>query len=136
MRHEANLMKKITLKSDELWYIDSGASNHMRSHEEWFSYMEKPKQTGVVETVEDTPHLIERVGEVPISHVGKKGKLMNVLHVPTITKNLVSVGQIVDQGMQVRFTHLGCFIKEECQIIAQRCRDGRMFILNTNDVGT
>ena len=77
------------------------------SHKEWFSYMEKPEQLGVVAIGEDTPHPIENVGEVPLSHVGKKGKLMNVLHVPTITKNLVSFGQIVDQGMQVRFTHLG-----------------------------
>ena len=32
--------------------------------------------------------------------------------------------------------HLGCFIEEEGQIIAQGHRDGRMFILDTNDVGT
>ena len=38
--------------------------------------------------------------------------------------------------MQVRFTHLGCSIEEECQIIAQGCREGRMFTLYTNDVGT
>ena len=64
--------------------------------------------------------------------------MAEILHdnVPTITKNLVSVGWIVDQGMQVRFTHLGCFIEEEGQIIVQGCRDGRMFILDTNDVGT
>ena len=53
-----------------------------------------------------------------------------------ITKNLVSVGQIVDQGMQVRFTHLGCFIEEEGKVIAQGRREGKMFILNTNDVET
>ena len=61
---------------------------------------------------------------------------MNVLHVPTITKNLMSAGQIIDQGMQVRFTHLVCFIEEEAQIIVQGRRYGRMFILDTNDVGT
>ena len=52
---------------------------------------------------------------------------MNMLHIPTITKNLVSVGEIVDQGIQVRFTHLECFIEEEGQVIAQGCRDERMF---------
>jgi hypothetical protein len=36
---------------------------------------------------------------------------MNVLHVLTITQILVSIGQIVDQGIQVRFTHLGAFIE-------------------------
>ena len=62
--------------------------------------------------------------------------MWNVLHVPTITNNLVSVGRIVKQGMQVRFTHLGCFIQEEGKIIAQGRREGRMFILAANDIGT
>ena len=64
-------------------------------------------QPGVVATGDDTFDPIENVGEVPLSHVKQKGKLMNVLHVPTITKNLVSVGHIVDQGMQVRVFHRG-----------------------------
>ena len=54
--------------------------------------LEKPEQLGVAETGEDTSHLIEHVGEVPLSHVRQKGKLMNVHHPLTITKNLVLVG--------------------------------------------
>ena len=108
----------------------------MTSHEEWFSYLEKLEKQGVVETGDDTPHTIEHVREVPLSHVGQKGKLMNVLHVSTITKNLVSIGQIVNQGMQVRFTYLGCFIEEEGKVIVQGRREGRMFILDTNQAGT
>ena len=85
----------------------------------------------MVEIGDDTPQPIVHVGEAPFNHVAQ-----NVLHVPTITKNLVSVGQIIDQGMQVQFTHLRCFIEEEGQIIVQGRRDGTMFILDTNDVGT
>ena len=108
----------------------------MTSHKEWFSYLEKPEQPGVVTIRDDTLHPTEIVGEVPLSHVGQKGNLMNVLHVSTIMKNVVSVRQIVDQGTEVRFTHLGCFIEEEGQVMAQGRTDGRMFILDTNDVGT
>ena len=57
-RHEENSIKKTTPKSDEVWYVDSGASNHMTSHKEWFSYLEKLEQPGVVATGDDTPHLI------------------------------------------------------------------------------
>ena len=106
-RHEENSMKHTTPRSEEVWYVDSGASNHMKSHKEWFSYLEKPMQPGVVTTGDNTPHPIMNVGEVPLSHVGQIGKVMNVLHVPTNTKSLVSVRQIVDQGMEVRFTHIG-----------------------------
>ena len=38
--------------------------------------------------------------------------------------------------MQVRFMHLGCFTEEEGQLIAQGRSDGRIFILDTNDVRT
>ena len=72
---------------------------YLTRHKDWFSYLEKPMQPRVVAIGDDTPHPIANVGEVPLSHVRQKGKLMNMLHVPTITKNLVSVGQIVDQVM-------------------------------------
>ena len=61
---------------------------------------------------------------------------MNVLHIPTNTKNLVSIGKIVHEGMQIRFTHLGCFIEEVGKVIAQGRQEGRMFILEMNEVGT
>ena len=95
----------------------------MMSHEEWFSYLEKSEQPGVVETGDDTPHTIEHVGEVPLSHVRQKGKLMNVLHIPTITKNLVLIGYIVDQGMQVRLTYLGASSKKRTKSL---CKDADM----------
>ena len=90
MKHKANLMKKTTSKSEEVWYVDSRASNHMKSYEEWFSFLEKLEQTGVVGIRDDTPHPIVHVREVPLSYIGQRGKLMNILHIPTITKNLVS----------------------------------------------
>ena len=92
MKHKVDSMKASTSKPDDVWYVDSRASNHMKSHEEWFSYLEKSEQPGVFETGDDTPHSMKHVGEVLPNHVKQKGKLMNVLHVPIITKNLVSVG--------------------------------------------
>ena len=65
MRHEENSMKQTTPKSEEVWYVDSCVSNHMKCHKEWFSYLKKPMQPGVVATGDDTPHPIANVGEVP-----------------------------------------------------------------------
>ena len=79
----------------------------MTNHEEWFSNLEKSDLSGVVETKDDTPHPIKHIEDIPLSHIGQKGIMRNFLHVLTITKNLVFVRQIVDQGMQVWFTHLG-----------------------------
>ena len=59
-----------TSKPNKVWYVDSKVLNHMTSHEEWFSYLEKPEKQGVVKIGNDTPHTIEHVGEVPLNHVG------------------------------------------------------------------
>ena len=62
--------------------------------------------------------------------------MWNVLHIQSISKKHVSIGHVVDHGMQVCFTNHECFIEEEGQIIAQGRREGRMFILDRNAVGT
>ena len=84
-----------------------GASNHMKNHQEWFSTLEKSDQPEVIQTSDDTPHPIEHIGDVPLNHVSQKGIMRNFLHVPTITKNSVSFGEIVNQGMQVRLLTSG-----------------------------
>ena len=105
MKHRANSMSASTsnsaLKPEDVWFVDSGASNHMTSHKEWFLELREPERPGYVETGDDTTHPIRHIGNVPFGERGKQTFIKNVLHVPTITKNLVSVSQMVEQGMQV-----------------------------------
>ena len=120
----------------DVWYVNSSASNHMTYHQNWFNKMKEPNKPGYVETGDDTMHPIEHVGNVPLSmHDGKEKYMADVLHVPTITKNLVSIGQMVEQGLQVRFNKHGCFVedfKDKCRLVAKGNRVGRMFTLNVN----
>ena len=71
-----------------------------------------------------------------LSHASQKGMMWNVLHIQSISKKHVSIGHVVDHGMQVCFTNHECFIEEEGQIIAQGHHEGRMFIIDINDVDT
>jgi hypothetical protein len=69
----------------------------MINHGEWFRDIKGLKTPGFVETGDDTTHPITQIGKVPLSvQDGQTKYLKNVLHVPTITKNLVSVGQMVE----------------------------------------
>jgi hypothetical protein len=66
---------------------------------------------------------------------GQTKYLEDVLHVPTITKKLVFVGQMVEQGLQVTLNPNGCFVedmKNQGKLIAKGERDGRMFTLDVN----
>ena len=96
------VVENVSNCGDKLLYVDLGALNHMTSHGKWFKEMKQPVKLGYVEIGDDTTHPIAHVGDVPFSmQDGKVKCLTNVLHVPKITKNLVSVGQMVEQGLQV-----------------------------------
>ena len=92
IRHEAHLMlahASISASaSNNVWFVDSGASNHMTSHEDWFRELHEPERPGYIETGDDTTHPIQHIGNVPLGNNGNQTYLKNVLHVPTITKKL------------------------------------------------
>jgi len=99
MQHMANSMIGGALDNN-VWYVDFGASNHMTNHGEWFRDTKDLKTLGFVETGDDTTHPITQIGKVPLSMQDEQTKyLKDVFHVPTITKNLVSVGHMVEQGL-------------------------------------
>ena len=50
MRHRANSMITSVSQPDDVWFVDSGASNHMTSHQERFMNLREPERPGVVET--------------------------------------------------------------------------------------
>ena len=121
-------------ESADDWYIDSGASNHMTAHAEWFTTLEPVKALSYVFTGDDSQHEITHMGNVPVQlSAGDIKALGEVLHVPSITKNLISVGQMVERNFQVRFNQQGCFIEDmgnHMQLIARGKKHGRMFKLD------
>ena len=135
MQHMINTMSVDVSKcGDNVWYVDSGASNHMTSHGEWFKELQALQSPGYVETGDDTAHPIAHSGNVPLQD-GNVKYLADVLHVPNITKNLVFVGQMVEQGLQVRFNSDGLYIEEfkkNRKLVAQGKKVGRMFTLDVN----
>jgi hypothetical protein len=122
--------------NNNVWYVDFGASNHMISHGEWFKDLRDLKTPGFVETGDDITHPITQTGKVPLSmQDGQTKYLKDVFHVPTITKKLVSIGQMVEQGLHVTFNPNGCFVedvKNQGKLIVKRERNGRMFTLDVN----
>ena len=70
------------------------------------------------------------------SSYGHKNRLFDVLYVLTITKNLILVGQMVEKGLQVRFTQRGWFVEDpqnEFKLVAKGKRQGRLFTMEVNN---
>ncbi|MCO5560232.1 hypothetical protein L7F22_013843 [Adiantum nelumboides] len=69
------------------------------------------------------------------SRNGKAKYLANVLYVSNITKHLLSIGQMVEQGLQVRFNVDGLYVEEykkNGKLIAQGKKVWGMSTLNVN----
>ena len=123
------------LPADQTWYVDSGATKHMCSNQDAFSKLmlitPEPVYMGnnaIVEAV--------GVGEVPVTMVVEgeelKGHLTNVLYVPELATNLVSVKQIVAKGMQVNFAKNRCnIISAEGKVLGKAQLDGKLYKLQT-----
>ncbi|MCO5571734.1 hypothetical protein L7F22_025482 [Adiantum nelumboides] len=116
------------------WYVDSGASNHMTYHHYWFTLVEPFEGEGSVLTGDDSHHAIQGKRTITIQmSQGEEKDLSNVLLVPGITKNLISVGQIVEKGYEVKFNKDGCYVKnDKGKVVAHGEKNGRIFKLKMN----
>jgi hypothetical protein len=100
----------------------------MTSHGEWCRDIKDLKTLGFMETGDDTTHPITQINKVPLSMQNRQTKyLKDVLYVPTITKKLILIGQMVEQGLHVIFNPNGCFVedvKKQSSLIVKGKRNG------------
>jgi len=99
-----------TKKPSNLWLIDSGAIHHMTYDRKLFKELNKSTVTKII--VANGEHIeVEGTGTITIpNHSGLKLTL-NVLYVPKLNQNLLSVPQLLEQGYYVVFAHKACLIK-------------------------
>ena len=68
MQHMIDSMSAdVSTLGENVWYVDSSASNHMTGHGEWFKEMQNLERSGYVETGDDTTHPIRHTGDVPLT---------------------------------------------------------------------
>ena len=121
------------------WIIDSGASRTMCLNREWFhsfTPFAKPSQI----TLGDSS-LIPAFGTGVIHiqvHNGSKWTkvaLHNVLYVPDLYGNLLSVPQITDRGAEVRFLPQSCSIYSDSgKLVGVGTKHGRLFTITAHVV--
>ncbi|KAF3653170.1 hypothetical protein FXO38_06355 [Capsicum annuum] len=107
------------------WHLDSGASNHMTGDLSQFSSLSSGVSKHVIHTANG--HTL------PASGIGSVGNLSNVLYVPKLKANLVSVGQLVDQNCVVKLSPNVCVVQnlKTGMTMATRRRFGRIFLLES-----
>ena len=86
------------------WLIDSGASKHMTGFKESFVKLSEHESPHKVKLGDDYQYPIKGSGESSYKlDSGKSLKMKNVLFVPGLKKNLLSISALDAKGMRVDF---------------------------------
>ena len=87
------------------WLIDSGATRHMTPHKDWFVDM-KPHR-GVVEFGNDDELPTVGRGTIQVAFAGRMQTMQDVLYVPGMGCNLLSIVALDRKGFETRFKDQG-----------------------------
>jgi hypothetical protein len=86
---------------EDTWLIDSGASKHMTGQRVIFSCISKKKFSQKVTLRDDYQYPIKGVGESNYKlNSGNSMKMKDVLYVPGLTKNLLSILALEKKGFR------------------------------------
>ena len=83
------------------WYLDIGCSTHMTGHKDWFVCLDE-RMKSKVRFADDSTMLAEGIGNVLIQRKdGRETCIEDVLYVPGISSNLLSLGQLLQKGFKI-----------------------------------
>jgi len=120
-----------------MWLLDSGSTSHMTCDTSIFSRL-KDERREISLADKDGKKLESRgTGEVVIEQVKteERVRLKNVLCVPDLNSNLMSVAKITDHGYNVTFIKYGAEIyKENGEVQMRAKREGNAYYIETKAV--
>ena len=120
----------------KLWYIDSGATKHMTSQKDLIvNYIQYPQPS---EIFLGDDRVIKALGEGKVilevydgSNVLTIG-LYNVLYVPEIAKNLLSVSAMTQKGAEVLFENDKCYVTKDGKTMnIGHLVSSKLYVVNT-----
>ena len=135
---ELNLLETPQQKTD--WYLDSGATHHVSGDLAVFTEIH-PTHGAKVRSAGGHNHSVAGVGNVDILvSSGKIKSLSSVLYTSGITKNLLSVGSLVDQRKTLVFQSRKCFVVDDAtlhvEVVAVREHNRGLYKLQSNTLVT
>jgi len=99
-----------TQEEQDTWYLDSGCSRHMTRIKSSFVYLDDSFKSKV--KLGDGKYVeVEGKGDITVETKGGTSKLIkDVLYVPSLSQNLLSVGQLIEKGYMLTFDRDKCTI--------------------------
>ncbi|CAL0304864.1 unnamed protein product [Lupinus luteus] len=97
------MMTTSSLKGfSDTWYLDSGCSNHMTCNKDWLVNFD-PSRRSKVKFADSRMIEAEGTGDIPLLMAdGRKTYISDVLFVPKMKTNLISIGQLHEKGITMQ----------------------------------
>lgn len=113
---------------EDVWFLDSGCSNHMTGSKEWFIDLEE----GLCKTVKlgnNTTMTVVGKGSIRVKINGFTQVISDVYFVPELKNNLLSLGQLQEKGLSILIQQGSCkiFHPEKSLIMHSKMKGNRMF---------
>ncbi|KAL5787692.1 hypothetical protein ACOSP7_004641 [Xanthoceras sorbifolium] len=120
------------MAGSDVWYIDSGCTNHMAWDLSLFTNMESNDRTSIKLGIREVVKFAGR-GTISISTPNSVKLIDNVLLVPELDQNLLSVAQLLRKCYSISFKNGRCNIVDENgnEVVKVPMR-GNSFPLNWN----
>ena len=109
----------------QTWLFDSAYCNHMTPHSSLFSKLDPAPHPLNIHIADDSTMHGNSLGFVSTFNISVPG----VFHVPDLSYNLCSVGQLAELGYRLIFYYSGCIVQDPRteQELGTGPRVGRMF---------
>jgi len=120
----------------DVWYLDTGCSNHMSGSKSCFSYLNEGFRSKVSFGDCSTVDAMEK-GDIKIkAKNGFEEIISNVLYVPALKSNLLSVGQLQEKGYFILIRKGVCEISSPTRgaIVVVKMNSNRLFPLNIESI--
>ncbi|XP_047149236.1 uncharacterized protein LOC124821407 [Vigna umbellata] len=104
-------MKDDEISTNSVWYLDTGASNHMCGNENFFYELTKV-EAKFVSFGDDSKVAVK--GRGTIRHIqinGRVGEIRDVYYVPELKSNILSMGQIIEKDNSIFMKKSGTVFK-------------------------
>ncbi|CAL1371533.1 unnamed protein product [Linum trigynum] len=117
---------------EHLWFLDSGCSNHMSGDRKWFAELDTSSPApGKVGLGNDSRLDVAGKGIVRLQINGVSLVVHDVFFVPGLKTNLLSMGQLQENGLEflVRRNECKIFHEDKGFLLETRMQASRMFVL-------
>nr|TKR75200.1 hypothetical protein D5086_0000287190 [Populus alba] len=130
--HEDKVVPKIKGTREKAWYLDTGASNHMTGCIEKFAEIDTTI-TGSVKFGDGSTVKIQGRGSVLLEDfTGEHRILTNVYYIPMLKSNIISLGQLDENGCKVVIEGGVMTILDRLQRLLAKVKrsSNRLYVLN------